>query len=84
MQLLVLSVSRSQACSFLRVIPEIDIWRAAELMLKRYRERASEESTARAGELAAGGDRDGATTGVGLPTPSCSSRNNTPPPGPLH
>ena len=44
MQLLVLSVSRSQTCSFPRVIPEIDIWRAANLMLKRYGDKALEES----------------------------------------
>jgi hypothetical protein len=35
------------------VIPEIDIWRAATLMLRRYGEKALEESTARADELAA-------------------------------
>ena len=32
----------------LAVIPEIDIWRAASLMLKRYGEKALEESAARA------------------------------------
>jgi hypothetical protein len=31
---------------FCRVIPEIDIWRAANLMLKRYGEKALEESEA--------------------------------------
>jgi hypothetical protein len=36
------------------MIPEIDIWRAAQLMLKRYGETALEESTMRADELAAG------------------------------
>jgi hypothetical protein len=40
MQLLVLSLSRSQSCSFPRAIPEIDIWRAANLMLKRHGEKA--------------------------------------------
>jgi hypothetical protein len=34
------------------VIPGIDIWRAATLMLKRYGEKALDESGARAGELA--------------------------------
>jgi hypothetical protein len=29
------------------MIPEIDIWRAASLMLKRYGEKALEESAAR-------------------------------------
>jgi hypothetical protein len=52
MQLLVLSLSRSQACSFPRVIPEIDIWRAANLMLKRHGEKVIEESAMRADELA--------------------------------
>jgi hypothetical protein len=50
MQLLVLSLSRSQTCSFPRVIPEIDIWRAANLMLKRHGEKALEESAMRADE----------------------------------
>ena len=44
------------------MIPEIDIWRAANLMLKRYGEKAFEESAARADELAADGDHDGAST----------------------
>jgi hypothetical protein len=56
MQLLVLNVSRPQASNFARVIPEIDIWRAANLMLKRYGEKALEESEARADELAAADD----------------------------
>jgi hypothetical protein len=44
------------------VISEIDIWRAANLMLKRYGEKALEESAARVDELAADGDHDGAVT----------------------
>jgi hypothetical protein len=51
MQLLVLNVSRPQACNFPRVIPEIDIWRAANLMLKRYGDNAPEESATRVDEL---------------------------------
>jgi len=39
-----------------------DIWRAAQLMLKCYGEKALEESAARADELALAGDDDGATT----------------------
>ena len=39
---------------------EIHIWRATNLMLKRYGEKALEESAARADELAADGDHDGA------------------------
>jgi hypothetical protein len=34
------------------VIPEIDIWRAAQLMLKRSGDKALEASGARADELA--------------------------------
>jgi len=45
MQFLVLNVSRPQACIPRRVIPEIDIWRAANLMLKRYGDKAVDEST---------------------------------------
>jgi hypothetical protein len=41
------------------VIPEIDIWRAANLMLKRYGDKALEESAARADELAAQDDYNG-------------------------
>jgi hypothetical protein len=37
MQFVVINVSKPQACYFPRVIPEIDIWRAANLMLKRSR-----------------------------------------------
>ena len=33
-----------QGCSFCRVLSEIDIWRAANLMLKRYGEKALEEA----------------------------------------
>ena len=42
------------------MIPEIDIWRAASVMLKRYGEKALEESAARADELFAEQDQDGA------------------------
>jgi hypothetical protein len=44
------------------LIPEIDIWRAAQLMLKRYCDNALEESAARANELAFAGDDNGAAT----------------------
>ena len=83
MQLLVLSVSRSQACRFLRVIPEIDIWRAANLMLKRYGEKALEESAMRADELAAAGDRDSAATWRRI-TDAVGQLASITPPGPVH
>ena len=41
------------------MIPDIDIWRAANLMLKRHGEKALDESAARADELAATGDYNG-------------------------
>jgi hypothetical protein len=41
------------------VIPEIDIWRVANLMLTRYGVEAVAESTKRAEELAADGDLGG-------------------------
>ena len=44
---------------FCDVIPEIDIWRAATLMLKRYGEKALEESASRVEQLASAGDDDG-------------------------
>ena len=48
--------------SFRPVIPEIDIWRAALLMLKRFGDNAPKESATRAGDLEIEGDRDGAAT----------------------
>jgi hypothetical protein len=42
------------------VIPEIDIWRAAQLMLKRYGDQALKESADRATELTLAGDDNGA------------------------
>jgi hypothetical protein len=41
------------------VIPETDIWRAANLMPKRYGDNAEEESARRADELAADGNNAG-------------------------
>ena len=41
------------------VIPEIDIWRAANLMLKRCGDKAAEECAACADELAAQDDYKG-------------------------
>ena len=55
-----LNVCRPEACNFPFVIPEIDIWRAANLMLKRHGEKAVEEGTRRADELAAQDDHNGA------------------------
>ena len=60
----IIGVNRFSTASlqFTRVIPEIDIWRAANLMLKRYGEKVLDESGTLAHELAADGDHDGAST----------------------
>jgi hypothetical protein len=63
--------------------PEIGIWRAANLMLKRYGEKALEQSATRADELAADGDHDGATIWRRITAAVAELANNTPP-GPLH
>jgi hypothetical protein len=47
------------------LIPDIDIWRVAQLMLKRSGEDAELESAKRADELAEAGDHDGAWSGAG-------------------
>jgi hypothetical protein len=46
------------------VIPDIDIWRAANLMLKRYGEKGLDESTKSADELASDGDHNGAAVSL--------------------
>jgi hypothetical protein len=65
------------------VIPEIDIWRAAILMLKRYGENAHMQSAARADELAADGDHDGAAVWRRI-TDAVARLANSTPPGPVH
>ena len=65
------------------LIPEIDIWRAAQLMLKRYGDNALEESAARANELALAGDDDGATTWRRIMAAVEQLANKTPP-GQVH
>jgi hypothetical protein len=83
MQLWVLNVSRPQECDFPGVIPEIDIWRAATLMLKRFGDKALEQSAMRVHELAADGDHDGADTWRRI-TAAVEQLANTVPPVPLH
>jgi hypothetical protein len=65
------------------VIPEIDIWRAAQLMLKRYGDEALRESAARVDELMAAGDHDGKVTGRRITSAVVQLPNDTPP-GPIH
>src|ERR1700738_3001940 len=80
----IVGVNRFSTASlqFTRVIPEIDIWRAANLMLKRYGEKAFEESSTRADELAADGDHDGASTWRRITDAVMQLANNVPP-GPV-
>jgi len=61
------------------VIPEVAIWRAAGLMLKRYGEKAPRESAARADELAAAGDDNGAATWRRITNAVGQFANNVPP-----
>jgi hypothetical protein len=65
------------------VIPEIDIWRAATPLLKRYGDKALDQSAMRAQELADGGDHDGADTWRRI-TSAVEQLAKTTPPGPLH
>ena len=65
------------------MIPEIDIWRAATLMLKRYGDKALEQSDRRVDELTAAGDHDGADTWRRI-TRAVEQLASNIPPGPLH
>lgn len=69
----------TEACSYHRVIPEIDIWRTAALMLRRYEDKALEQSHTRIDELAADGDHDGADTWRRITTAVEQLINTTPP-----
>jgi hypothetical protein len=61
------------------LIPEIDIWRAAQLMIKRYGDNALEETAARANELALAGDDAGAATWRRIMAAVTQLANNAPP-----
>ena len=65
------------------MIPEIDIWRAATLMLRRYGDKALEESATRADQLEAEGDPEGAATWRWI-SRAIGELVNTKPSGPLH
>jgi len=55
-----------RSVAFVVIIPEIDIWRVANLMLKRYGSEAEVESTRRADELWEDGDAAGVAVWRGL------------------
>ena len=65
------------------MIPEIDIWCVANLMLKRYGDEADIESALRAEELAEEGDHNGAAVWRRV-IDAIGQLVNTKPPGPVH
>ena len=65
------------------MLPELDIWRAASLMLKRYGDKAGQQSAARADELAAQDDHNGAATWRRI-THAVIQLANPTPPGAVH
>ena len=65
------------------MIPEIDIWRVANLMLKRHGDRSEAESVRRADELAEAGDRDGEAVWPRI-IDAIGQLENTTPPDHLH
>ena len=65
------------------MIPEIDIWRVARLMLKRYGDEAETESVRRSDELAEESDHKGAAVWRRV-TDAIGQLVNITPPGPLH
>jgi hypothetical protein len=65
------------------MIPEIDIWRVANVMLKRYGDQAEVESAIRTQELAASGDTASAAVWRRI-TDAIGQLVNVTPPGPMH
>jgi hypothetical protein len=65
------------------VIPEIDIWRVATLMLKCYGDEADIESAIRAEELFDEGDQNGAAVWLRVIN-AIAQLLNTTPPGSVH
>jgi len=65
------------------MIPEIDIWRVANLMLRRYGDEADIESAIRAEELADAGDWAG-EAGWRRIIDAIGQLVNATPPGPVH
>jgi hypothetical protein len=60
-----------------------DIWRVANLMLKRYGDKAGAERTSRVDELAAGGDNAGVAAWMRI-IDAIGQPANTTPTGPVH
>ena len=65
------------------MIPEVDIRRVANLMLKHYGNEADIESAIRAEELSETGDHNGAAVWLCV-IDAIAQLLNTTPPGPVH
>jgi hypothetical protein len=78
-----LTIHRPLSDNLLGVIPEIDIWRVANLMLMHYGDEAEAESAIRSAEIAEAGDSVGAAVWLRVTDAIGQLENNTPP-GPLH
>jgi hypothetical protein len=65
------------------MIPEIDIWRVANLMLERYGDNAEAESARRVDELAKDGDTDGVAVWRRI-IDAVGQLASTTPSGPVH
>jgi len=78
-----LTIHRPLPDNLLGVIPEIDIWRVANLMLKRYGYEADIEGAIRAEELAKAGDWAGEAVWRRI-VDAIGQLENTTPSGPLH
>jgi hypothetical protein len=74
-----LTINRGSADNLSGMIPEIDIWRVANLMLTRYGEEAMLEGATRAHELAADGDHAGAVTWLRITNAIVQLTNTTSP-----
>jgi hypothetical protein len=76
----VLTINRGSPDNLSVVIPDIDIWRVANLMLTRHgEEEALLEGAQHAHELAADGDRAGAATWLRITNAIAQLANSTPP-----
>jgi hypothetical protein len=78
-----LTINRGSSDNLFLVIPDINIWRVANLMLTRYGEEAMLESAQHAHELAADGDHAGAATWLRI-TAVIAQLANTTAPGTVH
>jgi hypothetical protein len=70
-----LTINRGSSNNLFLVIPDIDIWRVANLMLTRYGDDAMLESAQHAYELAADGDCVGAATWLRITNAICRLAN---------